>query len=127
MLPLELPLDRVEHRARQLLRHALSNCPAFHDDGLVSGLDRDQTQTLLDLYTIYGRFGRLNNLTCLLAGDPLNSRVIHSLIRGLSLFENNTVYMLSPEQLRLRRADLYYWSERGIRIVEINSEKEIPG
>src|ERR1700730_4485182 len=91
------------------------------------GTNEHPTQTLLDLYTLYEKFGRLHNLTCLLAGDPLNSRVIHSLIRGLSLFENNTVYLLSPQQLRLKRSDFYYWSERGIKIIEIHCEEDIPG
>jgi aspartate carbamoyltransferase catalytic subunit len=90
------------------------------------GNNEHPTQTLLDLYTIYNHFGRLDNLTCLLAGDPLNSRVIHSMMRGLSLFENNRVYLLSPEQLRLRRHDLFYWGERGVSIQEIDSEKDIP-
>jgi aspartate carbamoyltransferase catalytic subunit len=90
------------------------------------GNNEHPTQTLLDLYTIYNHFGRLDNLTCLLAGDPLNSRVIHSMMRGLSLFENNRVYLLSPEQLRLKRNDLYYWGERGIHIEEIDHEKDIP-
>jgi len=90
------------------------------------GNNEHPTQTLLDLFTIYERFGRLDHLTCLLAGDPLNSRVIHSLIRGLSLFKNNTVYLLSPQQLRLQRSDLRYWQQRNIRIVEIGSEQEIP-
>jgi aspartate carbamoyltransferase catalytic subunit len=90
------------------------------------GNNEHPTQTLLDLYTLYETFGRLNNLTCLLAGDPLNSRVIHSLIRGLSLFKDNTVYLLSPPQLRLSRSDFFYWSARGIRIIEISSETDIP-
>jgi aspartate carbamoyltransferase catalytic subunit len=90
------------------------------------GNNEHPTQTLLDLYTLYERFGRLNNLTCLFAGDPLNSRVIHSLMHGLSLFRNNTVYLLSPPQLRLRRADFAYWSTRGVRIIEIEREQDIP-
>ena len=90
------------------------------------GNNEHPTQTLLDLYTIYNHFGRLDNLTCLLAGDPLNSRVIHSMLRGLSLFENNRVYLLSPEQLRLRRSDLFYWGERGLSIEEIDCEQNIP-
>ena len=90
------------------------------------GNNEHPTQTLLDLYTIYNHFGRLDNLTCLLAGDPLNSRVIHSMMRGLSLFENNRVFLLSPEQLRLKRNDLFYWGERGIHIEEIDHEKDIP-
>ena len=90
------------------------------------GNNEHPTQTLLDLYTLYEKFGRLDNLTCLLAGDPLNSRVIHSLIRGLSLFENNIVYLLSPQQLRLKRSDFYWLSERGIKIIEIHHEDNIP-
>jgi len=90
------------------------------------GNNEHPTQTLLDLYTLYEKFGTLSGLTCLLAGDPLNSRTIHSLIRGLSLFENNTVYLLSPRQLRLTRADFYSLSTRGINIIEISSEKDIP-
>lgn len=90
------------------------------------GNNEHPTQTLLDLYTLYEKFGRLNNLTGLLAGDLLNSRTLHSLIRGLSLFENNTVYLLSPQQLRLSRTDFAQLSARGIQIIEISSEKEIP-
>jgi len=90
------------------------------------GNNEHPTQTLLDLYTLYETFGRLNNLICLIAGDPLNSRVIHSLIRGLSLFKDNTVYLLSPPQLRLSRSDFFYWSALGIRIIEISSETDIP-
>jgi aspartate carbamoyltransferase catalytic subunit len=91
------------------------------------GNNEHPTQTLLDLYTLYETFGRLDNLTCLLAGDPLNSRVIHSLIRGLSLFKNNGIYLLSPRQLRLSRDDFYYWSARGVSINEISSADDIPG
>jgi aspartate carbamoyltransferase catalytic subunit len=90
------------------------------------GNNEHPTQTLLDLYTIYTHFGRLDHLTCLLAGDPLNSRVIHSMLGGLSLFGNNTVYLLSPHQLRLTPADLQYWRQRGIQIEEIGCESEIP-
>ena len=90
------------------------------------GNNEHPTQTLLDLYTIYNHFGRLDNLTCLLAGDPLNSRVIHSMMRGLSLFENNRVSLLSPEQLRLKHNDLFYWGERGLHVEEIDHEKDIP-
>jgi len=90
------------------------------------GNNEHPTQTLLDLYTLYEKFGRLNNLTCLFAGDPLNSRTIHSLLRGLSLFANNTVYLLSPPQLQFSRTDFIYWSAQGIRIIEITSEEDIP-
>ncbi len=90
------------------------------------GNNEHPTQTLLDLYTLYEHCGRLDNMTGLLAGDCLNSRTIHSLIRGLSLFKNNTVYLLSPQCLRLTRDDYVSFRARGINIVEISSKREIP-
>ncbi|GCE49388.1 aspartate carbamoyltransferase [Thermosporothrix hazakensis] len=91
------------------------------------GNNEHPTQTILDLYTLYEKFGRLDNLNGLLAGDLLNSRTLHSLIRGLSLFPNNTVYLLSPEKLRLSREDYAVLQSRNIRMIEIFSEKDIPG
>ena len=84
------------------------------------------TQVLYDMYTIYEKFGRLNNLIGVLAGDPLNSRTIHSLIRGLSLYKNNTLYILSPKQLMLKRSDFKNFADRGIKLIEIESEKDMP-
>lgn len=91
------------------------------------GNNEHPTQTFLDLYTLYERFGRLDHLKGLLVGDLLNSRTIHSLIRGLSLFRNNAVYLLSPQRLQLSRDDFLHLSTRGVKIVEISSEKDIPG
>jgi aspartate carbamoyltransferase catalytic subunit len=90
------------------------------------GNNEHPTQTLLDLYTIYEHFGRLDHLTGLLAGDALNSRTMHSLLRGLALFEGNTVYVLSPNQLRLSGDDLVTLRDRGLRIIEIQHERDIP-
>lgn len=90
------------------------------------GNNEHPSQTILDLYTLYERFGRLDNLTGLLAGDLFNSRTLHSLLRGLSLFENNTVYLLSPEKLCLKREDLALFRSRNLTIHEITSERAIP-
>lgn len=90
------------------------------------GNNEHPTQTLLDLYTIHERFGRLDHLTGLLAGDCLNSRTIHSLLRGLSLFPGNTVYLLSPSSLSLTRDDFVSLSARGLQIIEIAREQDIP-
>jgi aspartate carbamoyltransferase catalytic subunit len=90
------------------------------------GNNEHPTQTVLDLFTLYEQFGRLDNLTGLLAGDALNSRTIHSLIRGLSLYKNNTLYVLSPRQLRLSRDDFMAFKSRGIRIIEISQARDIP-
>ncbi len=84
------------------------------------------TQALLDLYTIYEKFGKLEKLTGVLAGDPLNSRTIHSLIEGLSLYKGNTIYLLSPKELQLTKSDITNYTNRGVKIVEINNENDLP-
>lgn len=91
------------------------------------GIGEHPTQALLDLYTIWQRTGRLFNLKGLMAGDLLNGRTVHSLIRGLSLFPGNEVYLLSPEELRLSREDLASFQKRGIKLYEIADVSQIPG
>ncbi len=90
------------------------------------GIGEHPTQALLDMYTIYEKFGRLDNLTGVLAGDMLNGRTVHSLIQGLSQFRNNTLYLLSPESLKLKEDDLLEFQNRGVKLIEIDSENDIP-
>ena len=109
--------------AAQLAAEAADIVPVINAG---DGNNEHPTQTLLDLYTLYETFGRLSGLTGLLVGDLLNSRTLHSLMRGLSLFEGNTVYLFAPQRLQLSRDELARYSARGISIVEITSEREIP-
>ncbi len=90
------------------------------------GVGEHPTQALYDLYTIYEKFKTLENLTLLIAGDLLNGRTVHSLLKGLSLFKRNTVYLLSPSQLRLSRDDFFTFSNKGLKLIEIESTKDIP-
>jgi len=90
------------------------------------GIGEHPTQALLDMYTIYEKHKRLNNLKGLMVGDLLNGRTVHSLIRGLSIFPNNTIFLLSPKQLRLSEKDLEEAKRRKIKLVEIKSLDEIP-
>lgn len=90
------------------------------------GTGEHPTQALLDLYTIYEKHKKLDNLTGLITGDLLNGRTVHSLIRGLSLFKKNTIYLLSPKELKLSKNDFNEFSKRGIKLIEIENEKDIP-
>ncbi len=90
------------------------------------GVGEHPTQALLDMYTIFEKFKRLKGLKGLMAGDMLNGRTVHSLIKGLSMFPGNTIYLLSPKELRLSREEYKEYSGRGIRLVEIFSTKDIP-
>lgn len=90
------------------------------------GIGEHPTQALLDMATIFEHRGNLDNLTGVMAGDMLNGRTVHSLIRGLSLYNNVTLYLLSPETLKLSREDFAYFQQNGINLHEITSEKDIP-
>lgn len=90
------------------------------------GIGEHPTQALLDMYTIYEKFGRLDGLKILMAGDMLNGRTVHSLLKALSYFPDNTVYLLSPENLRLGPDFLMEIKKSGLTIQEISHEEEIP-
>lgn len=89
------------------------------------GTNEHPTQTLLDLYTIFEAHKKLDNLTGVLAGDMLNGRTIKSLIRGLSLFKNNTLYLLSPEKLKLTHEEFKNLNKE-IKLIEITSTSDMP-
>jgi aspartate carbamoyltransferase catalytic subunit len=59
------------------------------------------TQTLTDLLTIKSRFNRLSNLKVGFCGDLKFGRTVHSLIKALSRYENNSFILISPKELRV--------------------------
>lgn len=67
-----------------------------------TGIQEHPTQALLDVYTIWKEFGRLDNLTIGIVGDLRYGRTVPSLLYALSKFKNNTVFLFSPSQLRVR-------------------------
>jgi len=70
------------------------------------GIGEHPTQALLDMFTVFEKHKRLDNIKGLMVGDLLNGRTVHSIIKCLSIFPNNTLYLLSPKQLRLSDKDL---------------------
>lgn len=90
------------------------------------GVGEHPTQALLDLYTIYNHTKTLSGLTCVFAGDIKNGRTINSLLKGLSLYKNNNIYLLSPDELKLSQTDLTHYKKSGLKINEIKSIDEIP-
>ncbi|MCB9898045.1 MAG: aspartate carbamoyltransferase [Planctomycetes bacterium] len=64
------------------------------------GTNQHPTQTLLDLYTIRQKRGRLDNLKIAFIGDLKYSRTVHSLIETLTHFDNE-LFLVSPQSLRM--------------------------
>lgn len=66
-----------------------------------NGPDEHPTQALLDYFTIYKEFGRLDKLNFVFAGDLKYSRVIHSNLYLASMFPDNHMTFVSPKGLDL--------------------------
>ncbi len=90
------------------------------------GIGEHPTQALLDMMTIEEHTKRLTGLTGVFGGDIKNGRTIHSLLKGLSLYPGNTIYLLSPQSLQLEKKSLDEFKKSGLKIIEIESMAQIP-
>lgn len=59
------------------------------------------TQTLTDIITLSCEKGRLDNLKIGVCGDLLNGRTVHSLIKTLAKYENNSFVLISTKELSI--------------------------
>lgn len=64
------------------------------------GSNQHPTQTLLDLYTLQQRAGRIEGLEVAFVGDLKYGRTVHSLIRSLSWF-GARLWLVAPPSLQL--------------------------
>ncbi|HLC79275.1 MAG TPA: aspartate carbamoyltransferase [archaeon] len=89
------------------------------------GANQHPSQTLLDLYTIYKEFGKIDGLKIMMAGDLKYGRTVHSLMYALSHFKDVTVYLYSPVGLEMPK---YIIEEtKNLKIHQTNNlEKFIP-
>lgn len=68
-----------------------------------SGAEEHPTQAFLDLFTIFKEKGKISGLTVGLLGDLRYGRTVHSLTYALSLYDDVTLYLISPEELKIRK------------------------
>lgn len=78
------------------------------------GEDQHPTQALADIYTIFKKKGRLDNLTITIGGDLLRGRTCHSLVYLLAKYPGIKFIFLSPPELAIRKDILEYLSRHNI-------------
>jgi len=67
------------------------------------GPGQHPTQALLDVYTMIQKFGKLEGLNIVLAGDLLNGRTVRSLCYLIAKhFPKNKIWLVSPSLVRMR-------------------------
>jgi aspartate carbamoyltransferase len=89
----------LRHPEKGMVKKATS----FSNIPIINGGDGNgehPTQALLDLYTMYKKFGNdYKNKNILFVGDISNSRTVHSLLNLINLFPNMKVYFLPYQNL----------------------------
>ncbi len=89
------------------------------------GIGEHPTQALLDMFTLYEKFGSLDGITGVLVGDLLYGRTVHSLIKGFSLFKKVKLYLLSPKNLRVD-PELIKKYKKYVNLIEIEKIEDMP-
>ncbi|MFA5856495.1 MAG: aspartate carbamoyltransferase [Candidatus Pacearchaeota archaeon] len=82
------------------------------------GKGQHPSQALLDCYTIYREFGRLENLKIAMVGDLASGRTVRSLCYILGKFSNNEIIFVSPENLKMGEDIKDYLKKKGVSIRE---------
>lgn len=103
-----------------VIRHSLEGAAKYAADiatvpviNAGDGTQNHPTQAMLDAYTIWREYGRIDDLTIGILGDLRYARVVTSLIQLLSNFKVK-LRLISPEILKPRRELLDFMNMRGM-------------
>ena len=89
-----------------------------------NGTDQHPTQALLDLFTIYEKFGRVENMKITMVGDLLRGRTVESLTHLLSDFPGNTFHFIAPDNSKIKPSLRKFLKKKNIAFTETDSLKE---
>ncbi|OHD74781.1 MAG: aspartate carbamoyltransferase, partial [Spirochaetes bacterium RIFOXYB1_FULL_32_8] len=88
------------------------------------GSNQHPTQTLLDLFTINEKFGKIDGLNIGLFGDLKYGRTVHSLSMALAYYNVN-LYLISPELLQMPSYYKQHLKQSGVPFFEHETLNEI--
>lgn len=90
---------------------SVSNCPIINAG---DGAGQHPTQSLLDIYTIYEKFGKIDGLRVAFVGDLKYGRTVRSLSYLLGKFKDIKIDLVAPESLQMRQDILTYYKKHGM-------------
>ncbi len=89
------------------------------------GKGQHPTQALLDVYTIYREFNRLENLKILMVGDLASGRTVRSLCYLLGKFKGNEIIFVSPKNLKIKEDIKEYLKKHNVNFREENNLNKV--
>jgi len=101
---------------------AVSHVPVINAG---DGPGQHPTQALLDAYTLWREFGRLDGLRIALVGDLSYQRSTNSLAYLLSRFRDLTFYLVNPKLLSMRPEVREHLVASGARVEEVRDLRAI--
>jgi aspartate carbamoyltransferase catalytic subunit len=97
---------------------------------VINGGDGSQhhpTQAMLDLYTIWREFGKVDGLHAAVVGDLKHGRAAASFVYGMGKFDRVKLSFVSPSSLKIRKEVADYLSEKSIPISETENLSDVIG
>ena len=82
------------------------------------GKGQHPTQALLDVYTIYREFGKIDGLKIAIVGDLASGRTARSLCYMLGKFKNVKITFVAPENLKMKDDIKEYLTKHGVSFSE---------
>jgi aspartate carbamoyltransferase catalytic subunit len=122
--PIDFLLLRYFEEGGAARAAAVSHVPIINAG---DGGGQHPTQALLDVYTIWREFGRVDNLRIALVGDLSYQRSTNSLAYLLSQFRGLTLYLISPRLLTMREQVRAHLEHSGVRIEETRDLQSVAG
>ena len=89
------------------------------------GAGQHPTQSLLDIYTIYEKFAKIDGIKIAFVGDLKYGRTVRSLCYLLGKFKDIEVHFVAPDSLQMRQDILDYLKEHGVKYQMHSDIKEI--
>src|SRR5215469_3970244 len=89
------------------------------------GRGQHPTQALLDVYTLWREFDRIDGLRIALVGDLSYERTTNSLAYLLGQFRDLTLHLVSPKLLRMRDEVRQYLVEHGATVHDCGDLREV--
>jgi len=111
---------KIEGAAK--LAAEISNIPIINAG---DGTQHHPTQAMIDLYTIKKYRGKINGLNIGILGDLKYGRAATSFIYGLTLYNPNKIYLISPESLKPRERVLKILDQKKIEYGLHNDVKDV--
>jgi len=114
----------IRHKIEGMAKYAadIADSPVINAG---DGTREHPTQTMIDLYTIWRVKGEIDGLNIGILGDLKYGRASTSFIYGLTLFNPEKLYMISPPELKVRDEVRDYLDKKKISFIETTDLKNI--